>query len=231
MVGLPMCTTVHQPKKTLPPGRQLPLDRGAVWFMAGLMLLGICGHPMHESPKISAKPNGIQMHRLVTVPSRVPKPAPPSRESLDNGFLLVQNPKPARLFQSIIVEAANRYEVEPEMVNAIIMAESSYNPVAVSEKGAAGLMQLMPDTAADMGVIDIFDPRHNIHGGVRYFRFLLNQLDNDPELALAAYHAGITRVLEYEGIPPFRATEYYIRKVLTYYQFYKKNAPASLESA
>ena len=222
---------MNLPKKILPPARQLPLDRGTVWCMVGLMVLGIYWRPMHEPPKAPAKPSGIRIHRLVTIPSKAPKPAPPSKENIGNGYMLFQSRKTARLFQSIIVEAANRYEVEPEMVKAIIMAESSYNPVAVSERGASGLMQLMPDTAADMGVIDIFDPRHNIHGGVRYFRFLLNQFDGNPELALAAYNAGIARVREYEGVPPFRATEYYVRKVLTYYQFYKGLPPVSLESA
>lgn len=199
--------------------------------MIGLMLMGIYLRPMNETPKLQEKPCGIKIHRLVTVPYQAPKPAPPRVESIGSGYMLFQSRKTARLFQSIIMEAATRYEVEPEIVKAIIMAESSYNPFAVSERGAIGLMQLMPETAAEMGVTDSFDPHHNIHGGVRYFRFLLNQFDGDLKLALAAYNAGITRVREYDGIPPFRATEYYVRRVLSYYQCYKKLSPDSLESA
>jgi soluble lytic murein transglycosylase-like protein len=121
-----------------------------------------------------------------------------------------------RLFQPIVLKAANRYEVEPAMVMAIIMAESSYNPKAISKKGARGLMQLMPTTARSLGVKDSFNPEHNINAGVRYFKKLLNQFDGDVELALAAYNAGSRKVREHRGIPPFRATRYYIKKVIKY---------------
>jgi len=104
---------------------------------------------------------------------------------------------------------------------AIIMAESSYNPKAISKKGAKGLMQLMPTTAKSLGVKDIFNPEHNINAGVRYFKKLLNQFNGDVELALAAYNAGSRKVREHRGIPPFGATKYYIKKVIKYYRHYK----------
>ncbi|MBW1820396.1 MAG: lytic transglycosylase domain-containing protein [Deltaproteobacteria bacterium] len=126
-----------------------------------------------------------------------------------------------RLFQPIVLKAAERYKVDPAMVMAIIMAESSYNPKAISKKGAEGLMQLMPTTARSLGVKDSFNPEHNINAGVRYFKKLLNQFDGDVKLALAAYNAGGRKVREYSGIPPFRATKYYIKKVIKYYQYYK----------
>jgi len=127
-----------------------------------------------------------------------------------------------RLFDPIIFQAANRYDVEPALVKAIIMAESGYNSKAVSDKGARGLMQLMPATAEMLGVEDYYHPEDNINAGVKYFKQLLNQFDNDVELALAAYNAGCGRVKEYQGVPPYKATQEYIKKVFEYYEFYKE---------
>lgn len=130
------------------------------------------------------------------------------------------------LFRSIIQEASHRYEVEPELIHAIIMAESSYNPRAVSRKGARGLMQLMPSTAKALGVKDSFNPEHNIHGGVRYFRQLLDRFGGDVKMALAAYNAGSRKVREYKGVPPFESTRYYINRVFSYYNRYKDTGRA-----
>lgn len=135
---------------------------------------------------------------------------------------LVKGMEAERLYHSIIIEAANRYQVDPAIVKAIIMAESSYNPKAVSKKGAKGLMQLMPKTAAELGVKDSFNPVYNINGGVRYYKKMLNQFNGDVKLALAAYNAGSRKVKKYQGIPPFKATRYYIKKVFKYYKYYKK---------
>jgi soluble lytic murein transglycosylase-like protein len=129
--------------------------------------------------------------------------------------------KSERLYHPIILKAANRYQVDPAIVKAIIMAESSYNPKAVSKRGAKGLMQLMPKTAKEMGVEDIFNPEHNINGGVRYYKKLLKQFKGDIKLALAAYNAGMRTVREHNGVPPFKSTRYYIKKVFEYYQYYK----------
>ena len=124
-------------------------------------------------------------------------------------------------FGSIIQQAADRHQVDPALVRAIIMAESSYNPKAISKKGAKGLMQLMPKTAASLGVVDSFNPEDNIHAGVGYFKKLMNQFDGNVEFALAAYNAGSRKVRKYQGVPPFKATRYYVKKVLQYYQTYK----------
>ena len=126
-------------------------------------------------------------------------------------------------FNPIIIEVAGRYEMDPALIKAIIMAESGYNPKAVSKRGAKGLMQLMPITAKSLGVEDIFDPVHNINAGVVYFKKLLNQFEGDVKLALAAYNAGSKKVRKYKGIPPFKATRIYIRKVFKYYEQYKEH--------
>jgi hypothetical protein len=143
------------------------------------------------------------------------------QENLKETFQSVSGKKAERLFHPIIIRAANRYDVDPLLVKAIIMAESSYNANAVSKVGARGLMQLMPGTARELGVEDSFNPEQNINGGVKYFKKLLNRFGGDVELALAAYNAGSTRVRQYQGIPPFKATKYYIKKVSTYYNTYK----------
>ena len=122
----------------------------------------------------------------------------------------------------IIVKIANKYNVDPALIKAIIQVESSFNPKAVSYKGAKGLMQLMPVVIKTMGVKDPFDPRFNIEAGVKYFKKLLILFDNNIELALAAYNAGIKKVMIYRGVPPFRKTREYIRRVLRYYRYYKK---------
>lgn len=123
-------------------------------------------------------------------------------------------------YHDYIIEAGQRHQVDPALIKAIIQAESGYNPKAVSRQGAKGLMQLMPDTAKELGVQDIFDPQHNIEGGVKYFRFLMDEFDGEVRLALAAYNAGLYKVKKYDGVPPFNATRRYIQKVMKYYRHY-----------
>ncbi|HOP48282.1 MAG TPA: lytic transglycosylase domain-containing protein [Desulfobacteraceae bacterium] len=139
--------------------------------------------------------------------------------------------KAEQFFAPIIIQVANKHDIDPDLIKAIIMAESGYNPQAISKKGAKGLMQLMPKTAEALGVEDIFNPAHNINGGVKYFKQLLKKFKGDIKMALAAYNAGIRRVKEYQGIPPIGATRYYIEKVFEYYQYYKDEKPIKTEKA
>jgi hypothetical protein len=143
-------------------------------------------------------------------------------ERPERNALSVHCKKTEALWQPIILRAANRHQVDPALVKAMIMVESSYNPRAISRRGARGLMQLMPKTAEALGVGDSFDPEHNINAGVKYFRKLLNRFNGDVKLALAAYNAGSRKVRLYQGVPPFRATHSYIRKVLEYHQYYRE---------
>ena len=146
-------------------------------------------------------------------------------EPIDNGkydqFIPCRVRNGERKFHYIISQAATRYQVDPGLIKAIILAESGYDPRAISRSGARGLMQLMPRTARSLGVRDSFNPEHNIDGGVRYFKQLLNRFNQDVKLALAAYNAGSRKVLKYNGIPPFRATQIYIKKVIKYQDYFK----------
>jgi soluble lytic murein transglycosylase-like protein len=117
-------------------------------------------------------------------------------------------------FEPIVQEHANRHSLRPELVRAVIQVESGFDPRALSPKGAMGLMQLMPDTARQLGVRNPWDPEQNIRGGTLYLRQLLDQYDGNEELALAAYNAGSGAVKRYGGrVPPYRETRDYVRKV------------------
>ena len=125
-------------------------------------------------------------------------------------------------FHLHVVEAARAYQLDPALIHAVISAESGYNPLARSPKGATGLMQLMPATARRYGVDNPLDPKQNIYGGAAYLRDLLTLFGNDLKLAIAAYNAGEGAVMEYgHHIPPFRETTQYVPKVLSYYKKYK----------
>ncbi|MCP4667314.1 MAG: lytic transglycosylase domain-containing protein [Deltaproteobacteria bacterium] len=139
--------------------------------------------------------------------------------------------KAERRFSPIIFQAAGRHQVDVSLIKAVIMAESRYNPQAVSKMGAKGLMQLMPGTAKALGVEDAFNPEHNVNGGVKYLKQLLNRFDGDVTLALAAYNAGSRHVRNYKGVPPFKATRYYIKKVFKYYLYYKENLAREVNQA
>jgi hypothetical protein len=122
-----------------------------------------------------------------------------------------------RPYLNEILEASSRYGVPDQLVTAVIRAESGFNPRAVSRKGAQGLMQLMPATASNLGVRNSFDPRENIHGGVRHLRGLIDRFPGNLPLAIAAYNAGEKAVLTYGGIPPYPETQDYVGKVLRFY--------------
>jgi len=116
-------------------------------------------------------------------------------------------------FDKLIVEAAKKFDVDAALVSAVIKAESDFNAREVSNKGARGLMQLMPSTAERFGVTDSYDPAANIYAGVRYLRWLLKTFNGNADLAVAAYNAGEGNVWKYNGVPPFRETITYINRI------------------
>ncbi len=122
-----------------------------------------------------------------------------------------------KLYDPIVKSYAQKYKVPADLVHSIIKAESAYDCRAVSPKGAAGLMQLMPDTATQYGVRDRFDPEDNIMGGVKYLKDLCKLFDNDTKFVLAAYNAGQNAISKFGGVPPYAETREYIRRVMADY--------------
>ena len=127
-------------------------------------------------------------------------------------------------YEPLIASMAQQWAVDPALVRAVIHAESSFNPQAISRTGAMGLMQLMPGTAARFGVGNAFDPEQNIRGGVSYLRFLLDKFNGDVRLAAAGYNAGEGAVMKYGGVPPYAETTQYVARVLDLHGQYR-NAP------
>jgi transglycosylase-like protein with SLT domain len=115
----------------------------------------------------------------------------------------------------VVTIASGRYRLDPDLVNSVIRAESGFNVRAVSPKGAQGLMQLMPQTASQLGVPDAFDPQANVEGGTRYLRELLERYNFDLIKALAAYNAGPGRVERYGGVPPYYETRAYVARIVS----------------
>jgi len=127
-----------------------------------------------------------------------------------------------RQFDQFIQEASAKHGIAFALLKALIKVESDFNPKAVSRSGALGLMQIMPDNVAAFNIRDPFDPWENIMGGAWYLRKLLQRFDGQLPLALAAYNAGPTIVEQYRGVPPFRETEAFVKKVMSYYYTFKK---------
>jgi soluble lytic murein transglycosylase-like protein len=133
---------------------------------------------------------------------------------------------PQPLYRDLVEAAAKRYNVDADLITSVIAVESNFDPKAVSRKNARGLMQLLPETAAQLGVKNIDDPAENIDAGTRYLRDLLQKYNNDLALALAAYNAGPEKVQLYGRVPPFAETISYVRRVKSGYATSKSKASA-----
>lgn len=123
--------------------------------------------------------------------------------------------------ENLINKYAQKNNLDPDFIKAVVKQESGFNPDAKSKCGAMGLMQLMPQTAKGLGVIDAFDPEQNIDGGTRYLKSMMNRFNNDPKLALAAYNAGPAAIQKYGDIPPYRETQNYVKNILSSYEAMK----------
>lgn len=152
-----------------------------------------------QTPKVEPKNQTKRLLRLTSMPIN------PSLGGFTTGNADIDN---------FIVESGKRNSVDPLLLYSIMHQESSFKPRAMSHKGARGLMQLMPPTAARFGVTNIWDPKQNIEGGARYMRFLLNLFDGDVRLALAGYNAGEGAVMKYgRKVPPYSETQEYVRRI------------------
>ena len=126
----------------------------------------------------------------------------------------VMPPAPKVNLQEVVTSAGNTHLIDPDLISSVIHAESNFNPHAISPKGAQGLMQLMPQTASKLGVNNSFDPQANVDGGTKYLRELLELYNWDMVKALAAYNAGPLRVQQYHGVPPYKETRAYVRRII-----------------
>ncbi len=132
------------------------------------------------------------------------------------------------IYDDIINNASVIYGVDPALIKSVIKTESNFDPYAVSNKGACGLMQLIPETANRFNVVDIFDPKSNIYGGVEYLGYLITLFRGDIKLAVAAYNAGENAVIKYnEQVPPYKETKNYVKKVFEFLEYYR-DKPLSL---
>lgn len=194
----------------------------------GLVLLGLCAAAGSAVGQIykwtdadgivhfsSEKPSGTAVVEAFRFPCYASDPTCSARVNWDTV------PLNRNAFPEIIREVSAVHGVDEHLIRAIIHAESAYQPDAKSPKGAQGLMQLMPPTAAELGVRDPYDPIENIEGGTRYLAGLLKQFDGDVRLASAAYNAGPGAVERYEGIPPFPETKEYVRRVNILHRRYR----------
>ena len=125
--------------------------------------------------------------------------------------------------ETLITHFAEKFKLDKSLIKAVIKVESDFNPRVVSKKGAQGLMQLMPETAEEIGVKNPFDPSDSIYGGSFYLRKMLDSFDLNLDYALAAYNAGPNAVRKYGGIPPFEETQSYVKKVKYYVDFYSRS--------
>ncbi|HXJ90442.1 MAG TPA: lytic transglycosylase domain-containing protein [Candidatus Binatia bacterium] len=145
--------------------------------------------------------------------ARTESPVVPLRTA-SNGRPSAFPQRPVTDLSQVVNDASGRYRLDPDLVNSVIKAESGFNAHAVSPKGAQGLMQLMPGTAAQLGVPNAFDPQANVDGGTRYLRELLERYNFDLVKALAAYNAGPQRVEQFGGVPPYYETRAYVAKIV-----------------
>ena len=162
-----------------------------------------------------------EIDHFEAVPVKAAKDEPASQLHLQASAKNVGHP---RDLNEVVKAASGTYRLDPDLVNSVIRAESGFNVRAVSPKGALGLMQLMPQTASQLGVQNAFDPQANVEGGTRYLRELLERYDFDLIKALAAYNAGPQRVEQYGGVPPYYETKAYVARIVR--DFNKKKLAA-----
>lgn len=166
----------------------------------------------------------IHFTNVPTQSSYQPVPCPPLRV-LASGYSSAPSYNRTYnewMFEPSIRMACGRYGIDYNLVKAVIRTESAFNHQAVSPKGAVGLMQLMPGTSRQLGVINPYDPGQNVDGGVRYLRELLVRFNNNLALALAAYNAGPEAVVKHGGVPPYSETVFYVQRVLSLYNNYRQ---------
>jgi soluble lytic murein transglycosylase-like protein len=185
--------------------------------------------PPAPEPKAAAARKPVSPVRPAAQPARAARkewsPFEPPAAAMRPAATVTAVPATPAHVEAVIQDAAKRHDVDPELVKAIVRVESNFNPRAVSHKGAMGLMQLVPGTAQRLGVSNVFSPVENVDGGVRYLKYLLGLFDGDLKLSLAAYNAGPGAVERHGGVPPYRETQNYVKKIADVYSMLRPPVP------
>lgn len=193
------------------------LTTGARLHVTSYQQEGDVVHLRMEGGQIDLPVSNIVRFEPEEVFTPIAKPPAPPQSELDA----------ATPYLELIKSAAAKYSLDAQLLARVVQAESNFNPRAISVKNAQGLMQLMPQTSADLAVRNPFDPAQSIDAGARYLRQLLDKFSGNVELALAAYNAGPDRVTQYNGVPPYRETQNYVRKIT---KPQPKKSPASTKT-
>jgi soluble lytic murein transglycosylase-like protein len=214
----PVPSALRHMRHLRPSGRHLSKLKSTLGILAGACIWTLAGagqadiyKSVDASGVISFSNNPRPGGKLIVREKARVQPFMPSDNS----------PERFTRYDEHIREAAVLYQIPEELVRAVIKVESNYDPRALSRANAQGLMQLIPETAERMMVSDIYDPRQNIFGGVRYLRVLANLFNGDLSLTIAAYNAGESAVMRHGGIPPYEETQAYVTKVLSFYRYYR----------
>ena len=206
---------------------RLPSARQSV-IALGLFTLFAVGGAAQAEVYVYEMPDGSRMITDHPIKAKYSRVVRVTRDVKGAGTLAAQKNSPVfreapSTYDNLIRRYADEYGVEFALVKAIMQAESAFNPYAVSNKGARGLMQMMPSTAGQYGVQDIYNPRENIRAAVQHLKYLFDTFDHRPVLVIAAYNAGESAVKQHRGIPPYEETENYVKKVLQYKRQYTPN--------
>lgn len=209
------------------PATALPLKAEIALFVGGRTMKIVSSRSMGDSLELTLPSGGVvqlpsdRIERIFDDEVAPPADVQAAEDALGvRSWRFDEQRKPlfSSKYDQLIIDAAKKFDVDAALVSAVIKAESDYNPKIVSHKGAQGLMQLMPATAKRFGVTNAFDPVQNVHGGTKYLRWLLDKFEGNAEHAVAAYNAGEGNVWKYKGIPPFRETITYVKRIARHFE-------------
>lgn len=190
------------------------MNRAILIFLCALAAVAICPRPSHADIYMRRGPDGTLHFSNCPMGTEWKLYAKESKRQYQYASYTTQKKYSRTQYDNLIASVARNQGMNPSVIKSIIEVESGYNPYARSSKGAMGLMQLMPQTAQDLGVTDPWDPMENITGGTKYISWLIRKYNGNLMLALAAYNAGPSAVDSYGGIPPYQETADYVRNVL-----------------
>ncbi len=191
-------------------------------FLSAALLLGLFSSPLQARVYLYQMPDGSRVlsgHPLINTKGKLVRRS----KDMDNmGHYVARRTLRAkrqmRVLSPLIYQQSKIHDVDESLIKAVIYTESYFNPNATSRKGASGLMQLMPATAEKYGVNDLYNPRQNIIAGIKHLKYLLSRYPYKLKFAIAAYNAGENAVDKYNGIPPYKETQGYVKKVMKHYQ-------------